>query len=162
MSYFDILKSIATFELRPNIVGFFLFFFFFVVVVVFFCFRFSTFELRRTIEFKHSKSYPDIRPEAEYRILTFEFLFWHQSWGRISYFDIRSPILTFETEAEYRILTFAILFWHSNWGRISNFDNRNPILRLELSPDFVLWYSKPYFDIWTEAEFHILTFEILL
>ena len=166
----------------------------------------STFAPRSNIVFWHSQTYFDIRIEAEYRVSVFPFSlfdFRHSNWGGISYFDIRTPILTFElrrnivvwqnrrnfniqnhfstialrpnivfwhskpyfyirTEAEYRILTFAILFWHSNWGRISNFDNRNPTLTFELSPNFVFWYSKSYFDIRTEAEYRIWTFEILL
>ena len=155
----------------------------------------STFELRPNIVFWHSKSYFDIWTEAEYRILTFETLFWHSNWDGISYFDIRNPNLTFElksntvflhskcyfdirTKAEYRILTFEILFWYSNssrisyfdirnpiltfkLGRISNFDNRNPILTFELRPNNVFLHSKSYFNIQTEAKYRILAFEIL-
>ena len=38
----------------------------------------------------------DIRIRSEYRILTFEILFLHSNDGRISHFDNRNPILTFE------------------------------------------------------------------
>ena len=121
ISYFDIRKPISTFELRPNVVFFFFFFFF---VFLFFdiqteaeyriltlkilfrhshCGRISyfdirkpnsTFELRPNIVFWHSKSYLDIRTEAQYRILIFELrlniVFWHSqaysdNWTRSEY-----------------------------------------------------------------------------
>ena len=114
ISHFNIRKLISTFEFRPNIMFLFSFF------------AFRLFDLRLNSEFWHSKSYFDIRTEAEYRILTFENLFRHSAWCRISYFNIRNPILTFElrpnivfwhsksyfniqTKAEYRILTIEIL-----------------------------------------------------
>ena len=181
---------------------------FFVICFSFFVIRFSlfnfrfdiqnpilTFEIAPNIIFLHLKTYFDIRTKAEYRILTFKILFWHSNWvkyriltfkilfwhsksGRISYFDIQNPILTFEirpnivfcysksyfdirTEAEYRILIFKILFWHSKSGRISYFDIQNPILTFENGPNIVFWHSKSYFDIRTEAEYRILTFKIL-
>ena len=97
----------------------------------------------------------------KYRTLTFEILFWHSNWGRLSHFDIRH------------------LFWHSKWGRMLYFAIQNPILTFELRPNIVFWHSKSYFDIWTEteyriwhpktylnirteAEYRILTFKILL
>ena len=137
-----------------------------------------TFEFGPNIEFLYSKSYFDIRTWTEYRNLTFKILFWHSNWDRISNFDIRNPILTFEfgpnieflhsksyfdirTWTQYRILTFEILFWHSNSGRISNFDIQNPILTFELGPNIEFWHSKSYFDIRIRAEYRILTFEIL-
>ena len=131
ISYFDIQKPILTFEIGPNIV------FWFKNPIL-------TFELGPNIVFWHSKSYFDIRTWAEYRILTFKILFWHSKSGRISYFDIQNPILTFES------------------GRISYFDIQNPILTFELGPNGVFWHSKSYFDIRTEAEYRILTFKILL
>ena len=123
-----------------------------------------TFELRPNIVFWHSKSYFDIQTEAEYRILTFETLFRHLNWGRMSYFYIRNPNLTFEprpniifwhskayfdiqTEAEIPILTFKILFWRSNWSRIKYFDIRNDIMTFELKPNVEFWQSKFYFTI---------------
>ena len=137
-----------------------------------------TFELGPNIEFWHSKSYFDIRTGTEYRILTFEILFWHSNSGQISNFDIQNPILTFEfgpniefwhsksyfdirTWTEYQILTFKILFWHSNSGRISNFDIHNPILIFEFGPNIAFWHSKSYFDIRIRAEYRILTIKIL-
>ena len=140
---------------------------------------FLTFELRPNIEFWHSKSYFDIRTGTEYRILTYEILFWHSNSGQISNFDIQNPILTFEfgpniefwhlksyfdirTWAEYRILTFKILFWHSNLDRKSNFDIQNPILTFEFGPNIEFWHSKSYFDIRIRAEYRILTFKILV
>ena len=113
ISYFDIQNPILTFELGPNIV-------FDIQNPI------LTFEFGRNIAFSHSKSNFDIRTGTEYRILTFKILFWHSKTGRISYFDIQNPILTFElrpkivfwnsksyfdiqTGAEYRILIFKIL-----------------------------------------------------
>ena len=130
ISHFDIQNPILTFEIRPDI--------------VFWC----------------SKFYFDIRNRAEYRILIFKFLFWHSNWGRISYFDIQNPILTFD-------LGSNIVFWH-----------QNPILTFQIGPNFVFWYSKSYFDIrfgpnvvfWhsksyfdirNRTEYHILIFKIL-
>ena len=137
-----------------------------------------TFEIGRNIVFWYSKSYLDIRTEAEYRILTFKILFWHLNLDRISYFDIQNPTLTFQLRPNIVFLSFKILFWHSNWGQISYFDIQNPIwtfeigpisyfdilnpiLTLELGPNIVFWHSKSYFDIRTEAEYRILTFKIL-
>ena len=137
-----------------------------------------TFEFGQNIEFWHSKSYFDIRSWTEYRILTFEILFWHSNSGRISNFDIRNPNLTFEfgpdiefwhsnsyfdfrTWTEYRILTFEILFWHSNSGQISNFDIQNLILTFELGPNIEISNSNSYFDNRIRAEYRILTFKIL-
>ena len=137
-----------------------------------------TFEMGPNIAFWHSKSNFDIRIWAVYRILTFKILFWHLKWSRITHFDIRNPIFTFEfgrniafwhsnsyfdirIRAEYRILTFEILLWHSKWGRISNFDIQNPILTFEMGPNIEFWHSKSYFDIRTGAEYRILTFKIL-
>ena len=86
---------------------------------------------------------------TEYKILTFDILFWHSNSGGISNFDIRNPIiwnfdirnpiLTFELGAEYRILTF------------------NPTLIFELGLNIALRYSKSYFDIRIRAEYRILT-----
>ena len=85
-----------------------------------------TFELSSNIEFYHSKSYFDIRIEAEYRILTFEILLLHSNWSRISHFDIRTEAeyrtskirsksyFDIQTEIEYHILTL-------NGGGISTF-----------------------------------------
>ena len=139
---------------------------------------FLTFELGPNIEFWHSKSYFDIRIRAKYRIITFKILFWHSNSDRISNFDIRNPIFTFEfrpniefwhsksyfyiqIQAEYRILTFKILFLYSNSGRISNFDIQNLILTFELGPNIECWHSKSFFNIWIRAEYRILTFKIL-
>ena len=138
-----------------------------------------TFELGPNIEFWHSKCYFDIRIRAKYRILTFKILFLHSNVDRISNFDIRNPIFTFEfrpniefwhsksyfyiqIQAEYRILTFKILFLHSNSGRILNFDIQNLILTFELGPNIECWHSKSYFNIWIRAEYRILIFKILL
>ena len=135
-----------------------------------------TFEMVPKIVFCHSKSYFDIQTGAEYRIFTFEILFWHSKWARKSYFDIQNPFLTFElwpnievwhsksyfdnrSGAEYRMLTFKILFWYSKWARKSYFDIQNPILTLELGPNIVFWLSKSYFDIRTGPENRILTFK---
>ena len=96
------------------------------------------------IAFWHTKSYFYIRTGAENRILTFEILFWHSNWGRISYFDIRNPILTFEMGQK-------IVFWHS----------KSPFLTFELGPNIVFWHSKSYFDIQNGPENRILTFKIL-
>ena len=95
-----------------------------------------TFELGPNIKIWLSKSYFDIRTRAKCDILTFEILYWHSNWDRISNFVIRSPILTFQLGpdiilwhsecffgiligTEYRILTFEILFWHSNYGNMA-------------------------------------------
>ena len=59
--------------------------------------------------------------------------------GRMLYFDIQNPILTFEilfdisTGAEYRILTF------------------------KLGPNIVFSHAKSYFDIQNGAEYRIMT-----
>ena len=45
-----------------------------------------TFKLSPNFVFCHSKSYSDIPNKAEYRILTFEILFWHSDCSRISNF----------------------------------------------------------------------------
>ena len=60
--------------------------------------------------------------------------------GRVSYYDTRNAIC---------------------WSRISIFGNRNPILTFKLRPNILIWHSKSYFDIQTEAEYRILTFKIL-
>ena len=136
-------------------------------VSLFFAFRFSIFEFGPNIEFWHSKSYFDIGIRTKYRILSFKILFRHSNSGRISNFDIQTPILTFEfgpniefwhsksyfdirIRAEYRILTFKILFWHSNSGRISNFDIQNSILTFEFGHSARFWMSK--FDIRPDFE----------
>ena len=84
-----------------------------------------TFELRRKMLFRHSKSYFDIRAERSTAILALKILFSHSNWVwksySKSYFDIR-------TESGNRILTFTILFWHSNWVGKGYFDIQNPIL----------------------------------
>ena len=55
-------------------------------VSLLFVFRFSLFVF----------SFFDIQIRAEYRILTFKILFLHSNLDRISNFDIRNSILTFE------------------------------------------------------------------
>ena len=148
----------------------------------FFAFRFSLFAFRFSLFvflfFDIRFSFFDIRIRAEYRILTFEILFWHLKSGQISHFDIQNLILTFELgpniefwhsksyfdiriRAEYRILTFKMLFWHSNSGWISNFDIQNPILTFKFGPNIEFWHSKSYFDIRIRAEYRILTYKIL-
>ena len=136
----------------------------------------STFALKPKIVFWHSKTYFDIRFEAEYRILTFEILSWYSNWCRISYFVIWSPISTFKL-SNFFLLSKSI-FWHSNWsrisyfdiwnpilklnrGRISYFDIQNPILTFELRMNIVLWHSTSFSDIRREAKYRILTIEIL-
>ena len=138
-----------------------------------------TFELGRNIEFWHFKSYLDIRTGTEYRILTFDILFWHANWGPNIEFWHSKSFLTFElgpnlefwhsksyfdirTWAEYRILTFEILILTFEVGRISNFDIRN-LFFLHSSWDGISNFDiqKSYFDIRTWAEYRILTFEIL-
>ena len=109
------------------------------------------------IVFWHSKFYCDTWTEAKYRNSTFN-----------SHFDIRTEaeyrVLTFNMQFdirighEYLIWTFKILFWNSSLGRVSYFDLEIPILTFKLTPNIVFWYSKSYFDIWTEAEYRILTF----
>ena len=94
-----------------------------------------TFELGPNIKIWHSKSYFDIWTRAECDILTFKILCWHSSWDRISNFDIRSPILTFQLGPD-------IILWHSEYFfgiligaeyRISkDFDIQNPFLTFEL------------------------------
>ena len=88
-------------------------------------------------------------------ILTFELsrkmLFWYSK----SYFDIR-------TESENALLIFEILFWHSENSILTcSFDIQDPILTFEPSRKIVFWPWKCYFDIRTESENRILTFEIL-
>ena len=102
-----------------------------------------TFEFGPNIEFWHSKSYFDIWTGSEYRILTFKILFWHSNSGRISNFDIRNPILTFEFGPN-------IEFWHSK----SYFDIR-------IRAEYRILTFKIYFDIRIRAEYRILTFKIL-
>ena len=79
----------------------------------------------------------ELRTETDYRILTFEILSWHSNWGRIPNFDIQNLILTFKQGPYYRILTFEVLFWHSNLVRITYFDIRNLILTFEI----LFWHS---------------------
>ena len=150
ISYFDIQNPILTFELKIS--------YFDIQNPI------LTFELRPNIVFWHSKSYFDIRTWAEYRILTFKILFWHSNWGRISYFDIQNPILTFEIGRK-SILIIKILFWHSSLGQISYFDIQNPILTFELGPNIVFWHSKSYFDdlgriSYLDIQNPILTFKL--
>ena len=101
------------------------------------------------------------------------FVFQHSNWGGISTFNIQNLISTFalrpnivfwhsktyvdiRIETEYYVFVFrffcfslfvfrfsSFAFGHSNWGGISKFNIQNPI-----------------FDIRTEAEYRILTFEI--
>ena len=104
-----------------------------------------TIELRQSILFWHSKSSFDILTEAEYLIFCFVAFSFHYS--------LSVP--------ECRSLRFKILFWHSLWGRILYFDIQNPILIFELRRNIVFWHLKSYFDSRTEAEYRILTFEIL-
>ena len=144
-----------------------------------------TFEFGPNISFWHSKSCFDCRMHdkylilsfeilfchsirAEYRILTFVIIFWHSNWGRISQFDIRNPIFTFEhgpnievwhsksyfdfgIRADYCILTFDILFCHLNWGKYS-------ILPFKI----LFWHSNwgliSHFDILILTEYRILAF----
>ena len=68
-----------------------------------------TFELSRKNVFWHSKSYFDIRTEAENPILIFKILFWHSNWVGKTYFDIQNPLLTFA-------LSRKILFWYIKIG----------------------------------------------
>ena len=138
ISYFDIQNPIFTFELGPNIVLWH---------------SKSYFDNRNRDEyliliFKISKSYFDIRTWAEYRILTFKILFLHSKWveyriwtfkiliwhsksGRISYYDVQSPILTFELESN-------IVFWHSK----SYFEYQNTIFGLISNVKIRFWKSK--------------------
>ena len=134
ISYFDIQNPTLTLKLRQNIVFYHLKSYSDIQLGPTFVFWHSnsilTLEIGPNIVFWHSKSYFVPRNRAKYPIFTFTILFWHSNWGRICYFDIKNPILTFKirpnivfshsksyfdirTEAEYRILTFKILFWHS-------------------------------------------------
>ena len=100
------------------------------------------FELGPNISSWYSKSYFDIRIQAEYRILTFEILFWHSNFGQISN------------------LTFKILFWHSNSGRITYFYIRDPVLTFEFR-NIAFWHSKCYPDVRTGwAKCHSFTYKI--
>ena len=117
-----------------------------------------TFKLRPNIVIWLTKSYFDIETGAEYRILTFK-------------------ILLLYSEAKYRILTLKILFWQSNWPVKSHFDIQilfdigteaksriliqNPVLTFEMRPNILFEHSNSYFDIRTEAEYHILIFNII-
>ena len=103
--------------------------------------------------------------------MTFKILFWHSNWGRISYFGIQNPILTFE-------LGPNIVFWHSKsffdvrtvpiivfLHSKSYFDIRNAAIYRILTFKILFWHSNwgclSYFDIRTEAKYCILTFKIL-
>ena len=117
-----------------------------------------TFKLRPNIVIWLTKSYFYIETGAEYRILTFK-------------------ILLLYSEAKYRILTLKILFWQSNWSVKSHFDIQilfdigteaksriliqNPVLTFEMRPNILFEQSNSYFDIRTEAEYHILIFNII-
>ena len=126
-------KSYLTFKLRPNIVFWHSQSYskwdqisYFDIQNPILTFKIESFK----ILFRHSKwpkSYFDIRNGTEYRILTLLILFWLSNWGRISYFDIESPIMTFE-----------------NWS--------NPVLSFELRPNTAFWHSESYFDIQNGAE----------
>ena len=149
----------------------FRFFFFFFFFFLFFCFFFwqsnwgeisnfnfqnliSTFALRPSIVFWHSETYLtlELRPNIAFFFFFFFslslffslFVFRHSNWGRIS------------------LLKIKILFRHSHWDRLSYFNIRNPILTFELRLNIVFWHLKPYVDIPTEAQYRILTFEILI
>ena len=118
--------------------------------------RFSFFSFRFSF-FWHSKSGPvsyfDVQTEVEIlfwhskpgriHILTFKIPFRHSNWGRISNFDIKNPILTFE-------IRLNIEFWHSK----SYFD-------IWTGAEYRSWHSKSYFDIRIEVEYRISTFKIL-
>ena len=134
-----------------------------------------TFENRPNIVLWHSKSYFAIRTWADYRILTFNILFWPSKLGGMSYFDIQNPnirnepnivfdlqILTLTFELRWNIVFWHLksyfdiqteadfciwTFWHSYRGRISYFDIQNPIFTLEIGPNIVFWHSKSYFDL---------------
>ena len=111
--------------------------------------------------------------------MIFKILFWHSKWVGKCYFDIQNPILTYEmsrkivfwhsksyfdirTELENCIFIFKILLWRSKWvGKSHSFDIQNPILTFELSRKMLYRHSISSFDIRTESENRILTFEIL-
>ena len=128
-----------------------------------FIYSFSTFARRPNILLWHSKSYFDIRTEADYCILTIEILFCYSHWGRISYCFHLKSCFTIRTEADCRILTFQIRFWHSHWSQKSYFDIKILFFTFALRPNIVvIWHSKSYFDIRTAAENPNLAFKFLL
>ena len=134
ISHFGIRSPILTFKLGPNI---------------------SYLNIR--------KSYFNIWIRAEYRILTFEFLFLHSNSGRMSHFNIRINFMTLErrpnilfwhskcwfdilTGAKYYILIFEFLIYNVTW---------------EIGPNISFWNSKFCFDIRILAKYRISTFEII-
>ena len=116
------------------------------------------FEFGPNIEFWHSESYFDIQTGPNIEFWHSKYFFWHSNSGRISHFDIRNDILTFE-------LRPIITFWHSK----SYFDIRiGPNIRFwhSISGRYLFWHLKSYFDIRNRAEYRIfnirnpiLTFE---
>ena len=120
-----------------------------------------TFQLSRIIVFWHSKSYFDIRPRSENRILTFESLFAHSNWVGKGYFDIQNPISTFELNRRMSISYSKSYFLHSKWVGKCYFEIENRILTFELSRKMLFWQKLSCFDIRTESENAILIFKIL-
>ena len=144
-------------------VGLFFFFrfLFFIYLFSLFVFRFSLFDfvIRFSLLVFHLLYPLFVFLFSFFIFLTFKIgpsivhVFWHSNWGRIYYFYIQNPILTFklgpniefwyiQNRAENRILTFKILFWHSSWDWISR-----------LTFEILFWHSKP-------GRIHILTFKI--
>ena len=140
-------------------VGLFFFFLFslFVFYLSFFVIRFSLFVIRFLYSFFTFGLSPFVSA-FRFSLFVFHFfdiqnrpsiVFWHSNWGRIYYFYIQNPLLTFklgpniefwysksyfeiQNQAENRILTFKILFWHSNRGWISYFDILKNVIFLKV------------------------------
>ena len=125
----------------------------------FFAFRFPTCRL---------SSYFDILAAPECQFSNVKMIVW------FSFFDICADV-------EYQVLNVRMLFWHSSRWRISNSDipagskyiksrisNFFSVFVLVficcvstfgLRPIIKFWMSKCYFDIRTDAEYQVLTFQ---
>ena len=106
-----------------------------------------TFAFGPNIAFWHSKSYFNIRMQADNRILTFEVLFWLSNSRRISHFDVWIHFLTFELRPN-------IAFWQSisflglrTWAENRVWHSKS-YLTFEFGPYFAFRRSKPYCVIW--------------
>ena len=75
---------------------------------------------------------------------------------RFSLFVIRFlySFFTFGLSPFVSAFRFSLFVFHF-------FDVQNPILKFKIGRNIAFWHSKSYFDIWTGAEYRILTFKIL-
>ena len=93
--------------------------------------------------------------------MIFKILIWHSNWVGKSYFDIQNLILTFKLSQKSYFLCGGVYYFHVVCPPIRPSVRPYVRLILELSRKMLFWHSKSYFDIRTESENRIFTFEIL-